>query len=485
MLFNSYIFILLFFPLCVMGYFGLNHIKKYNWAMAFLLCMSLWFYGYSNVYYLGILIVSVLVNYGLYAWMSKIERRGIKRALMIAGVGINIGILIYFKYMDFLIGNFNAIFNKDLDFLRIALPLGISFYTFQQISFIVDAYRGEIPGYDFLHYACFVTYFPQLVAGPIVTHDELVPQFLDEGKKKIDADNLAKGIYIFALGLAKKVLLADAFGEIVSYGYGVVDSLNASSAILVIVSYSIQIYFDFSGYCDMAIGLGKMMNFDLPQNFNSPYKSRTITEFWDRWHMTLTRFFTKYVYIPLGGNRKGMVRTCVNVMIVYLISGFWHGASWNFVLWGVLHGIFVVVTRLGKKVFDKIPTVINWLITMVFVNVAWVFFRAETIPQALTVLKKAVSLNFEGGISAAFFTEIESAELVEVFDILSLRTAFPPIILVCYLLVAFYLMLGSRNAYEKMQNFKPTCGRLVTTLILLIWSIFSLAGISVFLYFNF
>lgn len=483
MLFNSYIFILLFLGLCIIGYFGLNYLKKYNLAMAFLLGMSLWFYGYNNINYLWILIFSVLINYGVYLLLNKTGKK-VKKALMIAGVSVNVGILLYFKYMDFFIGNINGIFKTEIGFLRIALPLGISFFTFQQISFIVDAYRNEIPKYNFLHYACFVTYFPQLIAGPIVTHDELVPQFMDLSKKKFNSENFARGIYIFTLGLAKKVLIADTFGRIVSYGYDVYEYLNTPTAILVILGYTIQIYFDFSGYCDMAIGLGKMMNFELPLNFDSPYKALTITEFWDRWHMTLTRFFTKYIYIPLGGSRKGEVRTCINVMIVFLISGFWHGASWNFVFWGVIHGVFNVITRVFKKFFDRLHPALNWLITFIFVNVTWVFFRAETFSQALVILKKAVSFDFSG-FDQTFITKIESPELVELMDILSLREIYPPIILVGWFAAALILMLGSQNAYEKMKTFKPNVITFIVTMFLLVWSVFSLEGISEFLYFNF
>ena len=483
MLFNSYIFILLFLGLCIIGYFGLNHFKKYNLAMVFLLGMSLWFYGYNNINYLFILIFSVLINYGFYLLLNKTDQK-VKKVLMIAGVSVNVGILLYFKYMDFFIGNINGIFKTEIPFLRIALPLGISFFTFQQISFIVDAYRGEIPKYNFLHYACFVTYFPQLIAGPIVTHDELVPQFTDLSKKKFNSENFAKGIYIFTLGLAKKVLVADTFGRMVSYGYDTFEYLNTPTALAVILGYTIQIYFDFSGYCDMAIGIGKMMNLELPVNFDSPYKAFTITEFWDRWHMTLTRFFTKYVYIPLGGSRKGTVRTYVNVMLVFLISGFWHGASWTFVLWGVLHGIFNVITRIFKKFFDKLHPVLNWLITFTFLNVTWVLFRADNFHQALTILRKAVSFDFSG-FNMEFVTKIESPELVEIMDILSVRGAYPQVILVGWFAVVLILMLGSKNAYEKMKTFKPTVLTFIITLFLLVWSVFSMEGISEFLYFNF
>ena len=213
----------------------------------------------------------------------------------------------------------------------------------------------------------------------------MIPQFLDREKKKVNADNLAAGIYLFAMGLAKKVLLADVFGDVVTYGFTTLEQLNSVTALLVMLSYTFQIYFDFSGYCDMAMGIGRMLNIDLPLNFNSPYKALTITEFWDRWHMTLTRFFTKYIYIPLGGNKKGKVRTYANILIVFLLSGLWHGASWNFVFWGLCHGIFMVLTRLFSDFFKKLHPALNWLMTFSFVNIMWVFFRAETFSQATTL----------------------------------------------------------------------------------------------------
>ena len=484
MVFNSYIFILFFLPVCILGYFSLNHFKQYKLAQIFLVGMSLWFYGYFNPAYLFILVASVLVNYGFYLLIRKNTKTQYSKILMILGVIFNIVILLYFKYMDFFIGNINGIFKTDIPFLYIALPLGISFFTFQQVSFIVDAYKGEIPEYHFWEYAGFVTYFPQLVAGPIVTHDELVPQFMDRSKKKFDSENMSRGLYMFTMGLAKKILLADMFGKLVSYGYATVDGLNSVTAVITMVAYTFQIYFDFSGYSDMAIGIGKMMNIDLPQNFKSPYKALTITEFWDRWHMTLTRFFTKYVYIPLGGNRKGAVRTYVNIFIVYLVSGFWHGASWNFVFWGVMHGIFVVLTRSCKKVVDRIPAVVNWLITFAFVNVTWVFFRAETFPQALTLLKKV----FTGGIAGfdmQFIELLRSVEIVEVLSLTPLETLYPPFVLTVFFVIAFLISLVSKNAYEKMLGFRPTFLRLIMTLFLLFWSVFSFAGISTFLYFNF
>ena len=484
MLFNSYIFILLFFPLCLVGYYGLNKIKKHNIAMVFLWGMSLWFYGYFNPGYLLIIISSILLNFAIYKILGRLSDKKIKKLCLVAGLAANIAILGYFKYTDFFISTLNSVAKTDFNLINVVLPLGISFFTFQQLSFVIDSYKGEVGNYSFIEYACFVTYFPQLIAGPIVTHDELVPQFKDMSKKSISWDNFSRGLFIFVLGMTKKVMVADMFGNAVNVGFADINGLNSTSAVIVMLAYTIQIYFDFSGYCDMAIGLGKMMNFDLPLNFNSPYKALTITEFWDRWHMTLTRFFTKYVYIPLGGSRKGAVRTYVNVMLVFLISGFWHGASWTFVLWGVLHGVFNVITRMFKKYFDKIPSVINWLITFTFVNATWVFFRAETFTQAWVILKKAISFDFSG-FDAAFITKIESPELVEVMDLLSVREIFPPVILVGWLAAAFIIMLGSKNAYEKMKTFKPTVITFMVAMFLLVWSVFSMEGISEFLYFNF
>ncbi len=483
MLFNSYVFVLLFLPLCLMGYFGLNHLKKYKLAQVFLLGMSLWFYGYFNVSYLFIIVASVLINYGIYRWMCRLGENKWRKPVMILGVSLNVGILVYFKYMDFFIGNINSLFKTDIDFLEIALPLGISFFTFQQISFIVDAYRGEIPNYKFLDYSNFVTYFPQLIAGPIVTHDELVPQFADREKRKFNTDNFTQGLYMFTMGLSKKVLLADCFGSAVSYGYVTVNQLSSVTALIVMLSYTIQIYFDFSGYSDMAIGLGKMMNIDLPVNFDSPYKALTITEFWGRWHKTLTRFLTKYVYIPLGGNRKGNIRTYVNVFLVFLISGLWHGASWNFVFWGACHGVFMVITRAFKKFFDKLHPVFNWILTFSFVNVMWVFFRAENFSQALTLLKALFSWNFH--FDGTFIQIFRFAELKKVLSFLRVEDHYPAFLITAFFVVAFVLLLGCENAYAKMQKFKPTFWRFVITLFLFTWCVFSFAGISEFLYFNF
>lgn len=484
MLFNSYIFVLCFLPICIVGYFSLNHIRQTRLAQLFLLIMSLWFYGFFNLHYLMVIVFSIIVNYSVYRLLLK----GAGKQVLLAGALVfNLGMLFYFKYYDFFVQNVNAIFGSNIALKNMLLPLGISFFTFQQISFIVDAYKGEVPDYGFINYASFVTFFPQLIAGPIVTHNELVPQFSDCDKKKFQWENFTKGIYIFTLGLSKKIILADTFGNAVNWGFSNIAELDSTNAIIVMLSYTFQIYFDFSGYCDMATGIGQMLNIDLPLNFNSPYKALTITDFWKRWHITLTRFFTKYLYIPLGGNRKGKLQTYINVLIVYFVSGLWHGANWTFVLWGLLHGIFMIIARYKKDFFDRLHPALNWIITFTFVNITWIFFRADTIRDALRIIYRIGWLSFTGINSRIaecfnlpefqwFFNEILQC------DILTFQPFF---FLAGFICIAFIIILGSENAYEKMKKFKPTVGNLLALSLLLVWCIFSFSGISTFLYFNF
>lgn len=498
MLFNSYLFVLLFLPLCLAGYFSLNHFRLYSLGHLFLLGMSLWFYGYFNPRYLWIILASVFFNYTAYRLLDRTSRPLYRRLLLFLALAFNFGALFYFKYHDFFFENVNALFQTAFTLRHLVLPLGISFFTFQQVSFIVDAYRGEVPRYGLLCYMCYVTYFPQLIAGPIVTHDELIPQFYDPEKKRFNWDHFAQGVSLFVLGLSKKVLLADIFGNAANWGFSNIDSLNTPSALLVSLAYTVQIYFDFSGYCDMAVGIGRMMNLDLPMNFDSPYKALTITEFWDRWHMTLTRFFQRYVYIPLGGNRRGAVRTYWNVMVVFLASGLWHGANWTFLLWGALHGVFSVITRHWKPFFERLHPALNWLVTFSFVNTAWVFFRADSIGDALRLLRRMVSMNFDGlptellnaftGTPNRILDEFFGRELYRLLPFFQDAPRRPPdvkLMLPCYFLLAFLLILGPRNACRRLEDFRPTIPRMLGLAVLLTWCVFSFSSISTFLYFNF
>ena len=487
MLFNSYIFILFFFPLCILGFFYLNAHNKNNLAQIFLLGMSLWFYGYFNIKYLPIIICSILINYGTFLLLDYLQKQGIRKSILVMSILFNTGILFYFKYYDFFTENINFLFHTDFTLQRLILPLGISFFSFQQLSFIIDAYRCEVPKYSFLDYAVYVTYFPQLIAGPIVTHDELIPQFADKSRRQINWDNMAKGLYIFVLGLSKKVLIADTFGNAANWGFSNINSLDSISAFVTMLSYTIQIYFDFSGYCDMAIGIGRIMNIELPVNFNSPYKALTIAEFWQRWHITLTRFFTRYLYIPLGGNRTGKIRTYLNTFIVFLASGLWHGANWTFILWGGVHGLYLIIYKYKKQFFEQLHPALNWIMTFGFVNITWVLFRSDSVRDAGRILYCIAKLEFHG----------INKNLVQCFNLVELKFLFNKILGVnilskysFFFLVAFFTMailgiLGCSNAYERMEHFSPTIKNSILIVTLLIWSVFSFSGISTFLYFNF
>ena len=486
MLFNSYIFVLVFLPLSILGYFFLNKINKVTWAQCFLLGMSLWFYGYFNVKYLFIIVASILFNYIMYRFLTRDIDNKIRKGILIIAVLFNVGVLFVFKYYNFFMETVNSIFNTEFSLHQLVLPLGISFFTFQQLSFIVDSYTNDMPKYSFLSYALFVTFFPQLIAGPIVTHNELIPQFEDKARQKLDWRHVSEGLYAFTLGLAKKVLIADTFGNAANWGFGNLAELDTISAVVCMLSYTIQIYFDFSGYSDMALGIARMINIDLPINFNSPYKALTITEFWDRWHITLTRFFTKYIYIPLGGNKRGNIRTYINMMIVFLISGLWHGANWTFVIWGGMHGLFMVITRWKKKVFEKLHPVFNWMLTFIFVNFTWIIFRADSVKDALEYMQRIFALQFNG-LNENILQCFQLPELVWLFDKLhfSIWYRFPYFFMVVFFLFSFICILGMKNTYERIINFKASFGKSLWTAILLIWCIFSFAGISTFLYFNF
>ena len=486
MLFNSYIFIFLFFPLVLIGYYSLGRAGWYKPVLAFLTGMSLWFYGYNNIYYLAILVVSICVNYGLVTLMSRTSGKAARKGCLAAGILLNLGILFYFKYYDFFIGNVNALTKRNFPLLNLMLPLGISFYTFQQLSFVIDAYRKDCEYYSFPEYAAYVSYFPQLIAGPIVYHSELIPQLKDPSAKKLHFENLSRGLYAFALGLSKKVLIADTLSKVVTIGYTNIPELNTFSALMVMVCYSLQIYFDFSGYCDMAYGMAYMMNIRLPVNFNSPYKAASISEFWDRWHMTLTRFFTKYVYIPLGGSRKGKAKTCLNVMIVFLVSGLWHGANWTFILWGALHGILSVLERLVHAESIKLPRWLKTGFTFVFVTFAWSLFRAPSIEDAALLWKQL----FHGGFSLyqpirdAFLDLIEVSLLYRM-GLGGIMESYPWITLTVFVILLLAACFTMKNTQEKVASMKFTARKLLVTVILMIWSILSLSEISEFLYFNF
>lgn len=484
MLFNSHIFIFLFLPLCLLGFYILQN-KQATLAKVWLTCFSLWFYGYFNQYYLLIMICSIIGNYFIHWLIIKVK----SKTILTTGVIINLLVLFYFKYFDFFLDNINVLFGSKFPMKNILLPLGISFFTFQQISFLVDTYRGELNTVSFIDYALFVSFFPQLIAGPIVVHEEMLPQFSrignDYRSKEEKIEIFTKGVYVFVLGLAKKVLIADTFGCAVDFAYNNINAINGLESLITILFYSLQLYFDFSGYCDMAKGIAGMFGMKIANNFNSPYKATNIVEFWKRWHITLSRFFTKNIYIPLGGNRKGEARMYINYLLVFFLSGLWHGAGWNFILWGMMHGMLYVVTKWWLK-YNKKTHVISRAFTFIYVSIAWVYFRASSVGEANMLLKNIFTKPWTlpgSGITDAF-------NLGEFWYILKvLKMASLPhseyYIMIIFMIVILCLTFWGKNIDELAVKFKPTIRNAAVTAIIFIWCVVSLSGVSTFLYFNF
>jgi len=377
MLFNSYIYIFLFLPAVVVGYFLVNRLSLPYAGKLFLIAASLFFYSWWNIKYLPLIFISVVFNYFTGKWISlqASSHSALRRKiLLVFGISANLALLGFYKYADFFIANINMISGKQLTLLNIALPLAISFFTFQQIAYLVDSFRGEVKTYGLLNYSIFVTFFPQLIAGPIVHHKEMSGQFESNENRQVNWENVYAGLVIFSMGLFKKVFVADTFALWATAGFDQAASLNFVEAWITSLSFTLQIYFDFSGYTDMAMGSARFFNIRLPENFNSPYKAINIQDFWRRWHMTLSRWLRDYLFIPLGGSRCSELKIYRNLMITFILGGLWHGAGWTFVIWGVMHGAGSAVHRIWRHFGIEIPKLIAWAMTFLFINVTWVFF---------------------------------------------------------------------------------------------------------------
>jgi alginate O-acetyltransferase complex protein AlgI len=409
MLFNSYIFIFAFMPVALGGLYLFNKGRHTTGATFWLIAISLFFYGWWNPRYLLLLAVSITANYLIGLSINRARLRQIPfspKLLLTSGVILNLAFLGYYKYVNLLVTTFNALAHHNISIAPIVLPLAISFFTFTQIAYLVDAYHGETTSYDFRHYVLFVTFFPHLIAGPIVSYRRLGPQFGAPSVFRLRSVNLAAGLSLFTLGLAKKVLIADNLAPLSQIAF---DTLAKAGPVpltlswMGVLAYTFQIYFDFSGYSDMAIGLARMFNVKFPLNFNSPYKSKDIADFWRRWHITLSTFLRDHLYIPLGGNRKGEPRRYVNLMITMLLGGMWHGAGWNFAIWGGLHGLYLIIHRAWQRFTVStgafsggVAVILGQLLTLLAVVAAWVFFRAHTFGQALNLLAGMSGLHNPG-----------------------------------------------------------------------------------------
>lgn len=474
----------MFLPVSLILYFIFNRIFSKRVGVAWLVLVSLFFYSYWNIKYLPLILVSIIVNYLTGSTLSRqaADDAPHRRTLLLLGLCFNLGLLGYYKYTDFFIGNLNHL-GTHLVLLHIILPLGISFFTFTQIAYLVDAYRGEVREYSLLNYALFVTFFPHLLAGPIIHHREMMPQFAAEDNKGINYENLSRGLLLLTVGLFKKVIIADAFAVWANYGFDTAASLTLLEAWITSLSYTLQLYFDFSAYTDMAIGSALMFNIRLPINFNSPYKSLSIQEFWRRWHMTLSRFLRDYIYIPLGGNQRGQAAIYRNVIITFLLGGLWHGAAWTFVFWGFLHGLALAINRAWHRLGFKMNKVLAWFITFNFVNIAWVFFRAKSWEDAGKILSgmlglHGISLPASFGGSLAFL----SAFGVK-FGAFNMAIDLKWAVLV--LAGAMLVVLTMQNSMEMEARLRPTPVYALLAATAALAAIFNLSNITQFIYFNF
>ncbi|EGU60156.1 membrane bound O-acyl transferase MBOAT family protein [Vibrio nigripulchritudo ATCC 27043] len=492
MLFNSYIFIFLFLPLVILGFYFLTFKGKEGSARLFLVSSSLFFYGWWNYMYLAVIIASLVFNF-----LVGVKLRNNKsRLLLTFSICVNLIALVYYKYFNFFIDSINYSFNLSFNVSQIILPLAISFFTFQQISYLVDVFKGSVRNYSLLDYSLFVTFFPQLIAGPIVHHNEIMPQFKTKASLTLVKENLAIGITIFIFGLFKKVVLADSIATYATPIFLMAEdsqNLNFYTAWFGALSYSFQLYFDFSGYSDMAIGLARMFGIILPLNFMSPYKSLSIIEFWRRWHITLSRFLRDYVYIYLGGNRHGEMRRRVNLFITMLLGGLWHGAGWTFVLWGGYHGLLLTINHLWRKtninLSYKLMRPIYFILTFLCVVIGWVIFRSNDLHVAFNMyfaMFDFVNINIpDGSSSVKYFVK----SVLHVPDLTEAILTMTVMIIVAFFLPNTIEFINDREEQnsdvKKLFTWKYGTIQACILAIMTITCIVMMSAPSEFLYFQF
>ena len=492
MVLPSYSFIFIFLPAVVILYLIANSRNLYTAGKGILLVSSLVFYGLltPGIKGLAALLVSVAVCYCIATFGLKADvPPAVRKLFLTIGIILNIALLIYCRYLGYIEKLIEQAGGGTFTFEAIVVPVGISYFTFSQIAYLVDTYRNPGIRYSVLDYALFVSFFPKITVGPIALTTEMIPQFNDSLRKGINYDNMSKGFYRFTLGLSKKLLIADNLGKFVDIGYANIPNLGTGDALLVILSYTLQIFFDFSGYCDLASGICLMLNLDLCENFDGPYRSLSITEFWKRWHITLTRFFRNYLYIPMGGNRKGKIRTYFNNLFIFLISGLWHGAATHFVLWGGLHGIGMIVSKLISPVTKKVPRFIRWFATFAFVNLAWVFFRADDTEIAVSMIARL----FTGGfiplnsalIAACIPTEFQLIQWLILKAAPDFTYYSGCAIWIILVAIGLYFSTISKTVKERCDAFAASHRKVAITVILFTWSVLSLSEVAEFIYVNF
>lgn len=470
MLFNSLEFVLIFLPITIILYFLLASRVSLKSAKYFLIVASMCFYSYWDVRNLPILCLSILGN-SIFVHILSNKR---SKAILILGVGFNLTLLCFFKYTNFILQNFSQLFAFEIPIYDIILPLGISFFTFTQTAYLVDVYRGDTQEYSKSDYLLFVTIFPHLIAGPILYHKDMIPQFAEKERYCVNYKNLFNGLSIFTIGLFKKVVIADTLAQYANIVYGATDKIHMNDAWLGSLAYTLQLYYDFSGYSEMAIGIGLMLNYNLPVNFNNPYRACSIIDFWRRWHITLSQFLKNYLYIPLGGNRTG--HHMRNIMITMLLGGLWHGAGWTFVTWGGgIHGLCICINHLWRKTEITVPKVVSWLLTFNVVNLAWIFFRAESTEKAILIIRSMFDfssfvLPYSKSLSKLSDSFMHQQSLLVLNDALN--------VLLCLILV----FVGYRmKPKSKLGNYV----QVVLIASILAFSILNISSTSEFLYFQF
>lgn len=469
MLFSSFEFVLAFLPVVLAGYFILSGTKARRWQNIFLILASLFFYSYGGLDTLPILLASIAVNY------LAAKRAGTSRAVFALGIVFNILLLGYFKYAGFFAENLGLLTGTDYSLGAIALPLGISFFTFQQISYLIAVRRAELRPDGFIDYCLYICFFPKLIMGPLAEPAALISQFSEDSRRRFDIDNFASGLFIFTMGLFKKLVLGDTIALFADNGFALTDPGLAASWITSL-SYTLQIYFDFSGYSDMALGLARMLNIELPFNFLSPYKSASVSEFWRRWHITLGKSLSTYIYRPLGGSRCSLGRTCLNLFLTFMVSGLWHGAAWTFVLWGALHGLILVFERVFAKLLRHVPKLLRICGSFLAVNFLWVLFRAESFEQAKAIYFGMFSFDNIG------FSQLAAIAFDGVIN-------FPAIVDYAYIFAllgaAMFTVFFCPNSAKLLESFKPSKARLMAAVLMFCISLLCMTRESVFIYFNF
>ena len=484
MLFNSYAYIFLFLPVTFVTYYFLLRRRQVVFAKVILVFASLFFYSWWSINYLPILIFSLLFNFIIGNVIQRGIHAGNRKIILLFGIISNLSVLAYFKYANFFIENINLVFDQGINMINLLLPLAISFFTFQQIAYLVDCYRKEVKEYDFLNYALFVCFFPQLIAGPIVHHGEMMPQFMrNRWNLRLKYRNIAAGVFIFSMGLFKKVVIADTFSVIATNGFNNAAVLNMVEAWVTSLSYTFQLYFDFSGYTDMAIGSALLFNIKLPINFNSPYKSSNIQDFWKRWHITLSRFLRDYIYIPLGGNRVGRFSTFRNLMATFLLGGLWHGAGWTFVIWGALHGFALVLHRIWLSFGYRLNIFIAWFLTFNFINISWVYFRAKDFTSANNIVynmfggELVIDYHWKDSVVAGMITNVSYGPW--------LQNIYAENKIILYLLLSLLLVTTAKNSNEIIEKMSFSKKSALFSAVLFSCAVLSMNRPTEFLYFNF